>query len=308
VDKLVTELINPFASRLMATVSLASVVFWTVGVTLFYRLHPGPISLCEEGGQQLCGVLSGKWASAVVPLLAFAVAALVVSAMVMAGSYLTLDLLHGRSFWWHGIGTWRQERARYAHGERDRAGRDNRTKWYPYGPLTDDDVDLIQPTRLGNIFAAAHQRIVERNGLHLGSCLRLLRHVMVDDKRADLDRTLAELARRVQLLEWLVLGAVWFLLLPATTAKVIWVLGCLLAVAWMYREVCTKAMEYCDELETVVLLNRYKLYRAVGLAPPASTADEPKMGRDLCAYLDRRESAVPLALRWDDDAKTTDGK
>jgi hypothetical protein len=296
-DKLVTELINPFASRVMATMSLASIVFWTVGLTLVYHRHPGPLPLCDSGGRQLCGILSGEWAQTVVPVLTLAVAVVLLSTMVMAGSHLTLVLLQGTR-WWRRIGLWLQERAWERHSERDRNGRSSGAKWFPHGPAAEE---LLQPTRLGNIFAATHQRLVDRNGFRLSSCLRLLRHVLPAADREDLDRTLNEVARRVQLLEWLVLGTVWAVLLPGVGPKIIWVSCCLLAAFWVYREVCAKAMEYCDEVDAVVVLNRHRLYEGVGLVPPSCTGDEPQAGNALCSYLDRRGASFSQPLRWSAD-------
>src|SRR5689334_18752011 len=98
--KFLTELLSPFAGRLLGAVSLASTVFWIVGLVILWRFHPQPMPTCPGGGRDLCGVLSGHWSSALLPGLLFFGGVLLVSAVILSFPRWTLGLLCGRGWWW----------------------------------------------------------------------------------------------------------------------------------------------------------------------------------------------------------------
>ncbi len=144
----------------------------------------------------------------------------------------------------------------------------------------------LQPTRLGNVFAAAQQRIVAKHGFRMNSCRRLLVEVMSQEKRAELEALIGSVMRRVHTMNWFLLAIVWAVFLPGFY-PMLWVAVCLLMAYWMYCEVCKAACEYCDTLEVVVTVHRNQLYHAVGFPLPESTEDESRRGGELSGYLDR---------------------
>ncbi len=301
-NKLITELLSPFAGRLLAGVSLASTVFWLVGLVILWRCHPQPLPSCPSGGRDLCGVLSGHWSSALLPGLLFFGGVFLVSATILAFPRWTLELLCGRGWGWRKLGEHCQEIAWERHADRVRKGRRHRIRCYPWGAhgeedgVEPDDVQL-EPTRLGNVFAAAQHRIASRHGLRMDSCQWLLLAVMPAERRIELEALSGAVLRRVHALEWFLLTASWAFFLPGGAAKAGWVAVCLLAAHWAYREICQASADYCEVLEVAVLTNRPALYRAVGFPVPKSTADDRRKGAKLSDYLDRRDR-VDMVLRW----------
>lgn len=301
--KFLTELLSPFAGRLLAAVSLASTVFWIVGLVILWRCHPQPMPACPSGGRDLCGVLSGHWSSALLPGLLFSGGVLLVSAVILSFPRWTLGLLCGRGWWWRRPGGEFQRIARAHHADRAKRRRPNRGRWYPQGvphgkafaALAQRDDVPLESTRLGNVFAAVQHRIRLRHGLRVDSCQWLLLAVMPAEKRAELEALSGAVLRRVHAWEWFLLTASWAFFLPGFGAKAGWVAVCVLAAHWAYREICRASADYCEVLEVAVLTNRPALYRAVGFPVPKSTLAERNSGDELSRYLDRRvERSVPL--------------
>jgi hypothetical protein len=240
-----------------------------------------------------------------VPALLFFGGVFLISATILTFPRWTLALLCGRG-WWNLPGVALQKSARKRHVNREQRGRRHRRRGYPQGVPAkykkDADSALptdvaLEPTRLGNVFAAAQHRILLRHGLWMASCQWLLLEIMPAEKRSALEALSDAVLRRVHAWEWLILTASWACFLPGTAAKVIWVAVCLLAAHWAYREICRASADYCDVLEAIVLTHRPALYRAVGFPVPKSTDDEPRKGLELSGYLDQRER-VSIPLRW----------
>jgi hypothetical protein len=301
VNKFITELLSPFAGRLMAGVSLASTLFWLVGLVVLWRFHPQPLPACPSGGRDLCGVLSGHWSEAILPGLLFFGGVFFISAAILTFPRWTLELLCGRGWWWRAPGRYFQGIAADRQADREVERLRHRGRWYPKAQGTADYVPspgrFLEPTRLGNVFAATQQRILIRHGLRMDSCQWLLLGVMPAEKRTELEALSGAVLRRVHALEWFVLTTAWAFLLPGTAAKVVWVVVCLLAAHWAYREICRASGDYCEVLEVIVLTSRPALYRAVGFSVPKSTGDDRRKGRELSGYLDPREP-VDVALDW----------
>ena len=301
-NKLITDLLSPFAGRLLAGVSLASTVFWLVGLVMLWRFHPQPLPACPSGGHDLCGVLSGHWSSALLPALLFFGGVFLVSATILSSPRWTLELLCGRGWWWRKPGEYFQGIAWERQAERVRNDRPSRIRWYPWGdPGGEDHAEStdfrLEPTRLGNVFAAAQHRIDLRHGLRMDSCQWLLLAVLPAEKRAELETLSGAVLRRVHVVEWFLLTAAWAFLLPGAAAKAGWVVVCVLAAHWAYREICRAAADYCELLEVAVLTNRPALYRAVGFPVPMSLKDARRKGRALSGYLDSQEE-VEMVLCW----------
>lgn len=331
-DKLLVELLSPFAGRLVATFSAVSVAFWCVGMTVVHVAHWRPLDgLCVVRGD-FCGLTDGHWKEAAGPVGAALVVIVVLSTIVLALAPAVLNFLHSGGPLWRKAGTCRQRRTRDRHKKLAQKGEKHRCNRYPHGvpskrrrqswrdrarqlvpwrgansdvPVRDGvfvaiDVPL-QPTRLANVFAAAQQRIVAKHGLRMNSCRRLLVEVMPAPKRAELEALSGAVLRRVHTMTWFLFAIVWALALPGLW-WLLWVAACLLMAHWMYLEVCHAAGEYCDALEAVVAVQRHQLYRVVGFPVPGSTADEPRRGAELSGYLDRCTEVPRTVLAWSGDS------
>jgi hypothetical protein len=298
--------VTPFVGRLAATVTTASILSWLAGTVLFHLCHPQSAPDCPSGGEDLCGVLSGHWSAAVLPLVIAALFVVVVSALVLAGSRWTLEIMQGPGWWWR-PGRVCQDFRRQRQVRRRALGRRHRCRYYPQGvprkPTSDtpraNDVSL-QPTLFGNVFAAAQQRILGAFGLRMSSCRWLLVEILSAEERTELSSRSSSVMRRVLVIQWAVLDAGWAFLIPRFGWQVLWVTLCMAVVFVVYLDSCREAVEYCGAIEAVLAVHRRKLYRAVGLPAPRSTVEEPGMGLELSGYLDRQTSIGHKPLRWDD--------
>lgn len=336
-DKLLTELLSPFAGRLVATFSAISIAFWATGLMVVRLAHPRLVSNTCLGRDDLCGLWTRQWSQAMMPAAAILIGVIILSTIVLALAPATLTFLHG-GWWWRRLGTWRQRAARNKHKNRAQKGDRHRCGRYPQGvPSTTVKPSLrdrwrrlsrkgkpekqkkpppgrtfhaidvpLQPTRLGNVFAAAQQRIVAKHGFRMNSCRRLLVEVMSQEKRAELEALIGSVMRRVHTMNWFLLATVWAVFLPGAY-WMLWVAACLSMAHWMYREVCQAACEYCDALEAVVTVHRKQLYHAVGFPLPKSTEDELRRGGELSGYLDRGTEVPCILFQWQADSGTTAG-
>lgn len=335
-DKLLVELLSPFAGRLVATFSAVSIAFWGVGMTVVHLGHWLPLDgLCLVRGD-FCGLTDGRWKEAAGPVGAALVVIVVLSTIVLALAPAVLKFLHSGGPLWRTPGIRRQRRARELHKRLAQDGEKHRCSRYPHGvpskkakrsrrdwvkglftsaPGADSDtppkeptfvaIDVpLQPTRLANVFAATQQRIVAKHGLRMNSCRRLLVEVMPARKRAELEALTGAVLRRVHTMTWFLVAIVWAPALPGYW-WMLWVAACLVMAHWMYREVCQAACECCDALEAVVAVQRHQLYRAVGFPLPASTADEPRCGAELSGYLDRSTEVPHTVFAWSGDSGTS---
>lgn len=302
-EKLLTELLSPFAGRLVATFSAISLAFWVTGIAIAHS-YPSKLLPPCLGHKDLCGILSGSWKTAALPTAVLAVVVIVISASVLASTSGMLTFLHGPD-WWRRPGTALQRNARIDHSKRWTAGRRHRGSRYPHG-LTSKSTDVpplptdvpLSSTRLANVFAAAQHRILVKHGLRMGSCRRLLIEVLAKEKRAELEALSGAVMRRVHTLNWFLITTVLAFLLPNPLISLCWAGASLLMAFLMYRAVCDAAGEYCDALEAVVVVHRADLYTAAGFPPPTSTADEPRRGRQLSAYLKGGELPTDTRLQW----------
>jgi hypothetical protein len=158
------------------------------------------------------------------------------------------------------------------------------------------DVEL-EPTFLGNVFAATHQYILAVYGLRLHSCWKPLLIVLPPDDAAKLTASSGVVLARAEAVIWAVLTCVWAVWFDGTLWKIGWVLGWLTIAYLAYRGVCTAAGAYCDDLRAMVFVHRLLLYKAANFPLPKSTADELRTGPELSGYLDRCGPPPPIKFR-----------
>jgi hypothetical protein len=326
VEKLIGGLSEPLARRWGGEAVGAALVFWATGVVVYLLSRSSAALDCPGDG------LPGEL---VCRLAAYgslgAVAGTVILASVVVGSSLlvagvapwVLRLLAGSGWPRWGLVTrltrWRlrqhQRRRRrlarigppVAGGsaepqpiERVLLDRSQRIawaglRWYP------GDAAVLAPTHIGNAFAAVSQRIADRHGLVLAVVWEPLLAVLPDHLHGRLAEQSRVLTSRAQGVVWPLASVVWLPLIgsvPLALGGFLVVVG-LTSVA--YALLCEAVRCYCDLVEGVVSTNRVQLYRAVGFAPPASSATEPAEGARLSAYLDVGVAA-PVALTWEPPA------
>lgn len=321
-DKVISELLAPFV-RLLSPGSLtAAALFWGIGLFLFHLFHPQALPGCSTGGADLCGLLSqdGQRRAVAIALLLFAI--LVTAESVFARAAEFTQFLSGTRWSKRWLFIFLQHRTRErlikrGYGARDLSADPGtcirppnvrcrvRADRYPQGvprnphggtfrPL---DVPL-EPTFLGNVFAATHQHILVTHGLRLHSCWRLLLVVLPESERMKLVTSSSTVLARTQGVMWSGLVCIWALWLPEHLWKIGWIAFWLTVAYLAYRGLCKAAGEYCDDLKPIILKNRWLLYDAVNFALPKSTFDELKTGLKLSGYLDRKGPPEDVEFQW----------
>jgi hypothetical protein len=321
-DKFVGELLSPIARHLTRHLTLgslsAAVLFWGMGIFLFHQFHPQSPPGCPTGGADLCGLLARndgyRWSAAgVLGLVAIFFTAQAVSARaVEVTQFLSGTRWSKRRLFVFLQYRFRERLIKRGYGSRDlSAGSDRvrpvnircrlRADRYPHGvprkpheyPPQPVDVPL-EPTFLGNVFAAMHQHILAVHGLRLQSCWKLLLMVLPDDKKANLLTSSSVVLAKAQSVIWALMNCIWVVWIPGALWKIGWVYGWLVVAYLAYRGVCTAAGVYCDELRAIIFAYQFDLYKRVNFKPPTSTADAPRTGRNLSNHLDRRWSLASV--------------
>ncbi|ANZ41309.1 hypothetical protein BBK82_40450 [Lentzea guizhouensis] len=276
-DKIVGELLGPFARRLAASASIATVTFWVVGVVLFFWLHPQPLPGCPSGGKDLCGALTGGWARAV-PLLACLTGAMVLSYCLLFSQATSATSVLTGADWprWPGrAGRWLESKRR-KHTKRQAAltppvrRAQAGLRWFPHGQPghvvreAEGDDPALEPTRLGNVFAAATQHVRDQHGMELNACWRHLLAVASPTEITNLEFASRVLLGHAQAVLWLLASLFWVPLLPGTTAKLVATAALLWLARVFYRRMCQAAAHYCDGLETVIQAHAAELLKRAG--------------------------------------------
>lgn len=280
-DKIVGELLAPFASRLATSTAVSTLSFWAVGVVLFFRWHPQPLPGCPSGGRDLCGALTGGWASAA-PLLLGLVAAMAVSYLVWFGEATAVTSLLTGTHWPRPArfaGAWFESKrrrrmkrralltppVRRAQAELGRFPHGGRL--LRKGILPQEDLSL-EPTRLGNVFAAAADHVRDQRGLELRTCFPHLRSVATPTEMTNLEFASRVLLARAQVLMWLLASLWWVPLLPGMPPKLVFAAVALALARMFYGRMCQAAAHYCDSLETVIHAHEAVLLTLAGRSGP----------------------------------------
>lgn len=312
-DKVVGELLAPFIRNITSGSLTATAFFWGLGVFLFHRFHPQAFPGCPAGGVELCGLLTKKdgfpWAVAgVLGLLLVLITTQGVSARAAdVTQFLSGTRWSKRRLLVYFQHHYRERLINRGYGSRNPApGADRirqvnlrcrlRADRYPQGvgisrkPLKDPPrlVDVrLEPTFLGNVFAATNQYILAMHGLRLHSCWKLLLVVLPDAEKENLRASSSMVLSRVQIVIWAVMNCIWVVWIPGVQWEIGWVCGWLAVAYFAYRGLCTAAGGYCEELRMIVVAHRFLLYEKVNFPLPKSTRDEMRAGISLSGYLDR---------------------
>jgi type II secretory pathway pseudopilin PulG len=297
-DKVIEELLHPFVKRLATSAIGALVMFWAIGMALFHFFHPQPIWICRTGGTDLCGLFSGDAKRVAVALLCLLAAVVASSLAVFSRTAETAQFLSGAN--WRllsHLGIRLQEGARRratnrAHPNRVIAhdtpttrrttSRDGRGTWrrYPHGsPRLDHDDPrrlsdvALQPTLLGNVFAASQQRVMVDNGIGLDRCWYVLLVVLPQTELANLQAGTAALLSRTQTFVFCLATSAWAVWLPGWL-KAPWILVWLVIAYGAYRGMCAAAGHYCAKMEGIISINRSLLYQKLDLPPLMPTITE----------------------------------
>jgi hypothetical protein len=252
-------------------------------------------------------------------ILCLGLAIMLSSVLLFSRAAATAQFLSG-CHWRHmrGLGKFvqhcaRDRATRREHGDRKvgspfpptfRGGR-SRSYRYPHGsprkphddPPLPTDVPL-EPTFLGNVFAASRQRILHTDGLYLQGCWHVLLAVLPQEHRVRLEVTSAALLSRAQAVTWSVVSVVWAVWLPDLTWKALWVLGCLVGAYGGYRGMCAAAGSYCDQMEAIVSVNRPLLYEKLGLPPVMLTPDQQRKRQERFGIKGPYSLPGPGSLTW----------
>lgn len=267
-----------------------AVVFWTVG-GLWYLLNGSRVPGCPGGdsvvGRLTCPVAANPTLSSVVVAVLAASVVVSSSAVVAAAAPRLVHTMAGSGWAMTAPGAWIAERRRAAQQQRrnrlaelqagdhtwQRVSREARLRSWPKGRDA-----RIAPTRLGNVFAAAAQRVANRHGLNLGVCWEAQVAVLPEIARSALVEQSTIVQSRVQHMVWTAAAALWAPLVPTGVGPVVWITLCT-GLTWViYVGVCHACQAYGDMVEGIVATHRMALYRALGFAAPVSLAAERQLG------------------------------
>ena len=143
----------------------------------------------------------------------------------------------------------------------------------------DDPRDMNLPTRLGLRLRAAETRARVRYGLDAVVCWPALWLVLPDVPRQELAAARVQLNEAVRFVFWAALSAVW-------SVWAWWAAPLALGLAWVgYRMTLAAAEPFATLVEATFALHRFRLYEALGLAPPRPDEDERRLGRAITRHL-----------------------
>jgi len=321
-DKVVVELLSPLTRHLTLRSLGEAALFWGIGVFIFHQFHPQALPGCPTGGADLCGLLArkdrGLWTVAGI----LALVTILITAQAMFAHAVEVTQFLSGTRWskrrllvflqYH----FRERLIKRGYGSRDlSAGADRvqpiSNRWqrradrYPHGvprkPHEDPPLPVdvpLEPTFLGNVFAAMRQHILAVYGLRLQSCWKLLLIVLHPADEAKLLASSSVVLARAQSVSWALMNCIWVVWIDGALWEIGWVCGWLAIAYLAYRGLCEAAGEYCDDLGKIVLAYRFNLYKMVNFRLPKSTADELQTGLKLSGYLDRIGPPEYVKFEW----------
>ncbi|MCX5202958.1 hypothetical protein OG897_16055 [Streptomyces sp. NBC_00237] len=315
---LVKGMVEPVAKRWSAVMGGPLLLWWLAGLVLVLHQRGGPATACREPGVLLsvpCR-LQERGAAGQAVLAAALIAVVVLSAL--ASSALAGPLLEVLS------GRWGTSRIAVAVTRvRTRRHRDRRTAlrrgrlpaparagtdpaawdvqegwraaraaaaWARYPRRTED----LRPTAVGNALVGLTAEVQRAYGLRLAVCWGPFTEALEQSARDRLATAATRVLGRAQALLCAAAGGVWVFLLPGVVAKAVWLVVCVGCCWGAHRALRAGVDAYCVQVMDAVTVHRARLYRAVGLPLPATTAEERASGESLSRALAMRlEGAVP---------------
>ncbi|MFD5395317.1 hypothetical protein ACFWJW_13960 [Streptomyces sp. NPDC127097] len=316
---LVKGFVEPIAKRWSAAMGGPLLLFWLAGTLIVLWRRGGgthPCRVPEPWAGVSCGIAAQQPVGPIV-LSAAALALVVVSAWAASASApFVLEVLAGR---------WGTSRPALAHTRRrivrHRAWRAALAGHsVPPSGLTGDALDAWQvqsgwrgarrraataryprprdpepllPTALGNALISVPAEIRRKYGLELSVCWDPFVKALDAPDREDLTAAATRVFARVQALMCAVATTLWAVLLPGWWPRLLWIAVCGLFVWAAHRALRAGVDAYCLHVGDIFAVRRVRLYRALGIAPPASSAQEVPSGEILSATLSLSLSTLP---------------
>ncbi|MFI6550106.1 hypothetical protein ACIBO9_43390 [Streptomyces prunicolor] len=137
-------------------------------------------------------------------------------------------------------------------------------------------------------------------GLNLALCWDPFVRTLEVPVRDELTAAATRIFARVQGLVCAVAAALWAIVIPGVLPKLLWVVICALLVWSVHRSLRAGVDAYCRHVTDLFVVHRVRLYRALGIAPPATAQDEVSCGNTLSALLSRTLPAgsAPVPYEW----------
>ncbi|MFJ2419281.1 hypothetical protein [Streptomyces brevispora] len=196
--------------------------------------------------------------------------------------------VEGREAWLSQNG-WRTARKRAAHARY---------------PRRRDRVPVL-PTALGNALVSVSTETRRKYGLDLVLCWDPFVKALDAPVRDELIAAATRVFARVQGLMCAAASGFWAILVPGIWPRLLWVSMCAGLVWAAHRSLRVGVDAYCHYVTDVFAIHRVRLYRALGLEPPAVVQDEVSCGVTLNAVLSRGIAAgsPPIRYEWPGTAK-----
>ncbi|WP_415951283.1 hypothetical protein [Streptomyces sp. KLOTTS4A1] len=189
----------------------------------------------------------------------------------------------GRKAWLSQNG-WRTARKRAAHARY---------------PRQRDRVPVL-PTAIGNALVSVSTETRRKYGLDLALCWDPFVKALDAEVRDELIAAATRVFARVQGLMCAAAAGFWAILIPGIWPRLLWVSMCAGLVWAAHRSLRVGIDAYCRHVTDVFAIHRVRLYRALGLKPPAAVQEEVSCGLKLNAVLSRRIPAgsPPIGYEW----------
>ncbi|MFI9630433.1 hypothetical protein [Streptomyces sp. NPDC052042] len=324
---LVKGLLEPIAKRWSAVMGGPLLLFWLAGVLLMLWMRGSGTHPCRTPGFAAdvpCTIAAQRPWGAVV-LTAAATAVVVMSAWALTASAgFVLEVLAGR--WGTSRIALTYTRHRMA---RHHARRSDLAAWRHAPPtgLADEDLDAwnsqngwratrrraayaryprvsdpqhLLPTAMGNALVSVSAEVHRMYGLDLAVCWEPFVKALETPVRDELTAAATRVFARVQGLVCAATAALWAIVIPGVLPRLLWVATCALLVWGSHRSLRAGVDAYCRHVTGLFVVHRVRLYRALGLAPPATAQDEVSCGTTLSAVLSRslRASSASVPYGW----------
>lgn len=321
----VKGLIEPIAKRWSAAMGGPLLMFWLAGALIVIWREGASTRPCQASmvpTRTLC-TIAGQGSVGTIVLSSTATALFVVSAWALSSSAgFMLEILAGH---------WGTSRIALAHTRRRTARhRARRTalasvRTAPPG-LSGDRLDAwrvqsgwraarrraasaryprprdpepLLPTALGNALISLPAEIRRRYGLDMGVCWDPFVKTLEAPARDELTAAATRVLARVQGVICAAAACVWGVLLPGFWPRLVWVAGCSMLVWSAHRALRAGVDAYSRHVGDLFTVHRIRLYRALGFAPPATTADEVHCGETLSAFLSRALPPGSASMPYD---------